>query len=143
MTRQEKFKEINCRIGNKLKNESELSVIQIIGYLKYLVEKEILRDGQYDITDYGENILALLSEFDWKATNAEIFSICEHLCGDESSEIATMLVMLRDDKEKVEKIIDLIIEHGKTGEIGDGKIFIYDIADAVRIRTGERGESAI
>lgn len=52
-----------------------------------------------------------------------------------------MEIVVMDDK--VEKIIDLIIEHGRTGEIGDGKIFIYDIADAIRIRTGERGEKAI
>jgi nitrogen regulatory protein P-II 1 len=30
-----------------------------------------------------------------------------------------------------------------TGEIGDGKIFIYPLADAIRIRTGERGEAAL
>ncbi|MDY5806056.1 MAG: P-II family nitrogen regulator, partial [Lachnospira sp.] len=31
----------------------------------------------------------------------------------------------------------------RTGEIGDGKIFIYDVYDAVRIRTGERGDDAL
>lgn len=43
----------------------------------------------------------------------------------------------------VEDIINLICKEAKTGEVGDGKIFIYDVEDAVRIRTGERGESAI
>jgi len=43
----------------------------------------------------------------------------------------------------VEEIIRLISQEAKTGEVGDGKIFIYNIEDAVRIRTGERGESAI
>ncbi|MDH7604387.1 MAG: P-II family nitrogen regulator [Melioribacter sp.] len=32
---------------------------------------------------------------------------------------------------------------GKTGQVGDGKIFIYDVKDAIRIRTGESGESAL
>ncbi len=45
--------------------------------------------------------------------------------------------------QHVEEIIRLISGEAKTGEVGDGKIFIYNIEDAVKIRTGERGESAI
>jgi nitrogen regulatory protein P-II 1 len=44
---------------------------------------------------------------------------------------------------QVEPIIAKIIEITRTGEVGDGKIFISDIADAIRIRTGERGEAAL
>jgi nitrogen regulatory protein P-II 1 len=43
----------------------------------------------------------------------------------------------------VEKIKEAIATVAKTGEIGDGKIFIYDIADAYKIRTGETGDEAI
>ena len=42
-----------------------------------------------------------------------------------------------------EGIIDKIVEKIKTGQYGDGKIFIYDVSDAVRIRTGERGNEAL
>lgn len=45
--------------------------------------------------------------------------------------------------QHVEDIIALITKEAKTGEVGDGKIFIYNIDDIVRIRTGERGETAI
>ena len=45
--------------------------------------------------------------------------------------------------EKAEKIIDTIIKIANTGEIGDGKIFVSDIMDCVRVRTGERGEKAL
>jgi len=45
--------------------------------------------------------------------------------------------------EKADEIIKIISETARTGEIGDGKIFVYDLKDAVRIRTGERGEGAI
>ena len=38
---------------------------------------------------------------------------------------------------------DTIMATAKTGRIGDGKLFVLPVADAVRIRTGERGESAI
>jgi nitrogen regulatory protein P-II 1 len=43
----------------------------------------------------------------------------------------------------MEKTVDAIIEGAKTGQIGDGKIFILDLAECVRIRTGERGQRAI
>lgn len=45
--------------------------------------------------------------------------------------------------EKVEEIIDTIIQSGQTGEIGDGKISIYPVDQIVRIRTGEKDEAAL
>lgn len=50
-------------------------------------------------------------------------------------------MVIEDDK--VEEVIELISSIARTGEVGDGKIFIIDIAECVRIRTGERGTSAI
>ena len=50
-------------------------------------------------------------------------------------------MVIEDDK--VEEVIDLISSIARTGEVGDGKIFIIDIAECVRIITGERGNSAI
>lgn len=43
----------------------------------------------------------------------------------------------------VQKTVDAIIEGGRTGEIGDGKIFVLALEDCIRIRTGERGDPAI
>lgn len=43
----------------------------------------------------------------------------------------------------IDKVIKTIIDKAKTGEIGDGKIFIYSLEDVIRIRTGEKGEMAI
>jgi nitrogen regulatory protein P-II 2 len=43
----------------------------------------------------------------------------------------------------VDKTIEAIIKGARTGNIGDGKILIMDLPDAVRIRTGERGSAAI
>lgn len=50
-------------------------------------------------------------------------------------------VVVRD--QDVEKITKTIIENAKTGEIGDGKIFVSPVENAIRIRTGEKGEGAI
>ncbi len=43
----------------------------------------------------------------------------------------------------VQKVVDTIEKVAKTGKIGDGKIFVYAVEDVIRIRTGERGESAL
>jgi len=47
------------------------------------------------------------------------------------------------NEDFVQKTIDAIISAARTGEIGDGKIFILDLADCIRIRTGEHGNEAI
>ena len=43
----------------------------------------------------------------------------------------------------INKVVDVIIDKAKTGNIGDGKLFLYSLEDVVRIRTGDRGEAAI
>jgi len=45
--------------------------------------------------------------------------------------------------ELVEKAVAVILEKARTGDVGDGKIFIYHVEDAIRIRTGEKGEKAL
>ncbi len=50
-------------------------------------------------------------------------------------------IVVSDDM--VEKVISAIADSAKTGKLGDGKIFISDVVEAVRIRTGERGDDAI
>ena len=47
------------------------------------------------------------------------------------------------NEDFVEKTINAIVEGAKTGEIGDGKIFIVDLNDCIRIRTGDKGSAAI
>lgn len=44
---------------------------------------------------------------------------------------------------QADAIIDTILKTAQTGNVGDGKIFVTDLAEAVRIRTGETGESAL
>jgi nitrogen regulatory protein P-II 1 len=45
--------------------------------------------------------------------------------------------------ERLDEVLKVIQENAKTGDIGDGKIFIYDLEDTIRIRTGERGKEAL
>jgi nitrogen regulatory protein P-II 1 len=50
-------------------------------------------------------------------------------------------ILLKD--ADVEKTIDILLKNLKTGEIGDGKIFIYPVDEVVRISSSERGEKAV
>ncbi len=54
-----------------------------------------------------------------------------------------VMIDLAVPEEMVEKTIETISKAAKTGKIGDGKIFIIPLEDAIRIRTDERGEPAI
>ena len=45
--------------------------------------------------------------------------------------------------ELFEQVLKVIQETARTGEIGDGKVFVWEITDVMRVRTGERGKAAI
>ena len=50
-------------------------------------------------------------------------------------------VVLPDSK--LEEALNAVVSVARTGQVGDGKIFVSDVQDAIRIRTGERGEEAL
>lgn len=54
-----------------------------------------------------------------------------------------MRIEIAVNDDYVDKTIDAIIEGARSGNIGDGKIFVVDLKDCVRIRTGDRGPDAI
>lgn len=45
--------------------------------------------------------------------------------------------------EGVEELIRAVAQAARTGEVGDGKIFVFNVEEALRIRTGEKGEEAV
>lgn len=47
------------------------------------------------------------------------------------------------DDDMVDKVVDVILTHAKTGKIGDGKVFVTPVEEVYRIRTGEQGPDAI
>ena len=61
---------------------------------------------------------------------------------DTSSIERTLLSIVVRDKN-VEKTVQAILQAARTGEIGDGRIFILPVEDSVRIRTGERGDISL
>ncbi|QDT98283.1 P-II family nitrogen regulator [Gimesia aquarii] len=54
---------------------------------------------------------------------------------------AKMEVIVPDDQVKA--VVDTILESARTGQIGDGKIFVMPVEDIIRIRTGEAGDTAL
>jgi nitrogen regulatory protein P-II 1 len=52
-----------------------------------------------------------------------------------------MEVVASDDK--ADEVVETIIKNARTGRIGDGKIFVYPVAEVIRIRTGEKGNEAV
>ncbi len=46
-------------------------------------------------------------------------------------------------EDKLDEVLEVIQENAKTGEIGDGKIFVSSLEETIRIRTGERGREAL
>ena len=53
-----------------------------------------------------------------------------------------MIICVVSD-ENLEKCIDVILENAASGEVGDGKIFVYDVMDSIRISTKVRGNDAV
>jgi nitrogen regulatory protein PII len=52
------------------------------------------------------------------------------------------LEVVIEDEDK-DLVLETILKHARTGEIGDGKIFVIDVEEAIRIRTGEEGEAVL
>ena len=69
------------------------------------------------------------------------------MCSSDLEIVAQMLPKVKVETvvedDKVPKIVDFVVKNLSTGNYGDGKIFVYDVEDAVRIRTGEHGEQAL
>lgn len=71
--------------------------------------------------------------------------LSERQAGSEFTEdklLAKVKMEIVVSKDQVEAVIEQIIEEARTGEIGDGKIFVMPVADIIRVRTGERGLKA-
>ena len=54
-----------------------------------------------------------------------------------------LLVQIVAKDSHVQRVTEAIMDGARTGNVGDGKIFVSDLDDVIRIRTGERGENAV
>jgi len=59
------------------------------------------------------------------------------------TEVPKVKLEIAIQDEQVERLVEAIVGAAKTGKIGDGKVFVYDLEQAVRIRTGEADSDAL
>ena len=57
--------------------------------------------------------------------------------------IARLQIDILAEDSKVPQIVETIVNSGRTGKVGDGKITVLDVSNVVRIRTGETGQDAV
>jgi len=72
-----------------------------------------------------------------KANPAADITVCER------NFLPKIKVEVAIDDSKCEEVIEVIIRVANTGKIGDGKIFLLDLSEVIRIRTGEKGSDAL
>lgn len=57
--------------------------------------------------------------------------------------LSKVWILLVVNDADLEKVVTTIVDSARTGEIGDGKLFVADVIDVIRVRTGERGNAAV
>ena len=97
-----------------------------------------VKEAISEIGDFGMTITEVKG-FGRQKGQAELYKGAEYVI-DFLPKIKIEIIV---DEDMVEKVVNVILSTAKTGKVGDGKIFITPIEDALRIRTGERGEVAL
>jgi nitrogen regulatory protein P-II 1 len=97
-----------------------------------------VKDALSTLGNFGITIIEVKG-FGRQKGHTEVYRGAEYVI-DFVSKIKIEVVV---DDTIVEKVIEAIITAARTGRAGDGKIFIFPVEDAVRIRTGERGTEAL
>lgn len=99
---------------------------------------EDLKEGLADLGIQGMTV-SEVKGFGRQKGHSEIFRGAEYTV----DFVAKIKVEIVVEADMVDKVVNAILTHGKTGKIGDGKIFVLPVEEAYRIRTGEQGTEAI
>ncbi len=100
-----------------------------------------LDDVRRALTDLGVQGMTLVEVkgFGRQKGHMEVYRGVEY----EVSFLPKVKLEVAVDDGEAEEVVEVIASSAKTGEIGDGKIFIYELRDVIRIRTGEKGKEAL
>jgi nitrogen regulatory protein P-II 2 len=100
-----------------------------------------LDDVRAALSDIGVNGLTVyeVKGFGRQKGHTELYRGAEYVV----DYIPKVKIEIAIDDDLVDDVIDAIIDSAKTGKIGDGKIFVTNLENAVRIRTSESGSSAL
>lgn len=100
-----------------------------------------LDDVRNALSDIGINGLTVfeVKGFGRQKGHTELYRGAEYVV----DYIPKVKIEVAVDDDRVDQVIDAIIEAAATGKIGDGKIFVTNLENVVRIRTGETGSTAL
>jgi len=100
-----------------------------------------LDDVRSALSDIGINGLTVyeVKGFGRQKGHTELYRGAEYVV----DYIPKVKIEVAVDDDLVDQVIDTIIDAARTGKIGDGKIFVTNLENVVRIRTGESGSSAL
>jgi nitrogen regulatory protein P-II 2 len=100
-----------------------------------------LDDVRQALSDIGINGLTVyeVKGFGRQKGHTELYRGAEYVV----DYIPKVKIEVAIDDDQVDAVVDAIIETARTGKIGDGKIFITPLENAIRVRTGETGSSAL
>jgi nitrogen regulatory protein P-II 1 len=106
-----------------------------------VIRQENLEHVRERLTDVGVEGLTAMEVIGYgrQKGHTETYRGCEYRVDFHSKLLIT--IICRDDH--VEQILDAIVDGARTGNIGDGKIFVSSVEEVVRIRTGEIGKAAV
>lgn len=97
------------------------------------VKRSLEKEGFYGITVYDVRGRGRQDSFSWKI-RGNVYKI---------DLLPKLKIEIVVEDDQVDKVAEIIRSSASTGEIGDGKIFITHVEEAIRIRTGERGPEAV
>jgi nitrogen regulatory protein P-II 1 len=129
--------EESCHHGFAISKERK-KLMKLIEAIIRPEKLEPLKDAFLEAKVNGMNVRQILgcgNQFGWVAHNRGTSVMMNMLPKIE------IKIVVADDK--VEETVQLIMDTVRTGEIGDGKIFIKPVEECIRIRTGERGDIAL
>lgn len=97
-----------------------------------------VRQALTDIGIYGMTAIEVKG-FGRQKGHMEVYRGVEH----EVRFLPKVKIEVAVPEDRLDDMLEAIVTGAKTGEIGDGKIFVYNLENVIRIRTGERGREAI
>ncbi len=115
--------------------------VHLMKMISAVIKHSRLESVQKALTDVGvEGMTAIeVKGFGKQKGHMEVYRGMEY----EVRFLPKVKVEVAVTDEQFDSALSAIMDSAKTGAIGDGKVFIYDLKDAIRIRTGERGKEAL
>lgn len=111
MTKPEKLKAITDRLGEKAKDfqSIHISVLIIMGWMEALFKAGVISEGPTEITETGQEVIALCDEFDWKPSDTEIVTFCKDMV--QKEQLESFVLMLREMRDNQKQFLTNARKH--------------------------------